>query len=623
MKLLEKGSKFKNWVIRSVVAQSLYRAEYILEPEKGHPGNEFRAIVYDVPATPESMLWNGRLRRLAAPEDVTPYELKFLRENQSPYFPKVFQHEESSSCHWAVVMTPDCVNLADYVRDNPPKDVRETLELMHNLCLALEEMGKFYDARHYNLTRSSIFITPKGQIILEGLQHVVVKRTSIPFSRKMSLRALFLAPELFEGNLSANADVFSLSLLLYSFVGGGRSYPWNVPYGLVVRLREGKISAGEFATEAWTMRKDGPDLSGIDNPRMKAVLTKGLSPDPETRFSDIAEFRTAIEGLLKDQSGMDDEAKKLLSGIMGGLMGYIEKNNGPAAPVVPAPEKPVVKTGGFADLAGMDELKEELLWKFINPIKHKSLAKSLGIRPPSGCLLYGPPGCGKTYAASKIAEEAGIRFRMCRPSDIASVYVHGGQGLIKKIFDDARKKAPILLCWDEADAIATRREMLHEHYASEVNELLTQMNNAADDGVYVFLMCNFPEKLDPAILRRGRIDERFYVPFPDEKGRAEMFELRSADLPKAGDWDYRHLASLCDGFSFADLEYVMAECRRVCFRLAVQSNRRKPSPVTQEMIEEILRRTRPSVSREDRARYEQVHDIMSGREEPRRRKIGF
>lgn len=623
MKLLEKGSKFQNWVVQAVVAQSMYRAEYILEPEKDHPDCELRAIVYDVPATPESMLWNGRLRRRAVFGDLTPYELKFLRENNSAYFPKVVRHEESSSCHWVVAMTPGCMRLDDYLRKNPPRSGSEALVLVYKICLALQEMGGFYDARHYNLTRSSIFVTPDGQVILQDLQHVVVRRTSVPFSRKMSFRALFLAPELFYGNLSVNADVFSLSILLYSLVSNDRPYPWNVPYKLAVRLRRGNISAEEFITEAQAMRSAGPDLSGIENPKIKEILDKGLSSDPETRFPDIASLRREVERLLTEQDDLDETARLFMRSAMDAFLERFEQGGGPAAPRAPAPQKPVVKTGGFADLAGMDELKEELLWKFINPIKHKGLAKTYGLRPPSGCLLYGPPGCGKTYAVSKIAEEAGIRFKLCRPSDIASVYAHGGQGLIKEIFDDARKKAPILLCWDEADAIATRREMLHEHYASEVNELLTQMNNAADDGVYVFMMCNFPEKLDPALLRRGRIDERFYVPLPDEKGRAEMFQLRSADLPKAGEWDYQYLASLCEGFSFADLEYVMAECRRTCFRMAIQNNRRKPMPVRQEVIEEILRKTLPSISREDRARYERVHDQMTGREEPRRRKIGF
>ena len=623
MKLLEKGSKFKNWVIKAVVTQSIYRAEYILEPEKGHPGYEYRAIVYDVPATPEYMLWNGRLRRSTTPEDLPPYELKLLRENASGYFPMVVQHEESPSGHWVVTRTPRCKRLDDYLRKNPPKNIREALDLVYKICLALEELGEFHDARHYNLTKSSIYITSKGQIILEDLQHVVVKRTNIPYSREMSFRALFLAPELFRGDLSANADVFSLSILLYSLISSGHPYPWKVPSKLADRLKRGSISADEFILETDLMRWKGPDLSSIENPGIKEVLSKGLSPNPDTRFPDIEEFRLAIEKRLKEHTAADDAAKALLSGILGGLIDSKEQKKVPNKPVVHSGTKPVVKKGGFADLAGMDELKEELLWKFINPLKHKSLAKTYGVRPPSGCLLYGPPGCGKTYAVSKIAEEAGIKFKMCRPSDIASTYVHGGQELIRDIFEEARKKAPILLCWDEADAIATRREKLDEHYASEVNELLTQLNNAADDGVYVFLLSNHPERIDTAILRCGRIDEKFYVPLPNEKARAEMIQLRCAELPTAGEWDFLKLASLCDGFSFADLERVMAVCRSTCFRLAIENNRRKPVPATQEMIEEILKRTRPSVSPDEIARYERADDYMTGHEQPKRRKIGF
>lgn len=621
MKTFEKGYKFKSWIIQAVVAHSIFRTEYLLEPDVNHPGEELHAIVYDMQDTPECMVWNSRRYSKDPYEYSTPYELRFLSVNKQPVFPTMVRHGEEYPSHWAVVRAPKCVRLDAYLRANPPKDNLEAVKLVVKIGKALLQLGEFRRARHTNLVKSSVFVTDDGNIILKDLQHIAVDCYYHSFNRELAFRSLFLAPELFHGQLSANADVFSLSLILYSLVSG-RQYPWNIPAELADGIRDFTLTLEDFRAMSRAMRRKRPDLSGVTDERLQEILRTGLAGNPASRYSDMETFVRELEEYIAKNPKLDDTTKKLLSTLVGGLMKYAAEKEGKKAPA-PVQSAPAPKTGGFADLAGMDELKEELMWKFINPIRYKKLAKGFGITPPNGCLLYGPPGCGKTYCAEKIAEEAGINFRLCRPSEIASTYVHGGQELIKGIFDEARKKAPILLFWDEADAIATRRDMLHEHYASEVNELLAQMNNAAADGVYVFLACNFPEKLDPAILRRGRIDEQFYVPLPDAKGREDMFRLRTANLPKAGTWDYGYLAYLSDGFSYADLEYVITECRRTSFRMAVSSNAKRLTPVKQVVMEDIIKKTQPSLSRADRSHYEEVHNKMIGSGEPQRRKIGF
>lgn len=617
MRTIEKGKKLKSWVIHAVISQSVFRTEYLLEPTKDN--EVLRAIVYDMQSIPDSFVWDDNSNPT---EQASPCELRFLRDINSSFFPELIDHEECYPYHWGVVRTPKATSMVNYIKTTPSIGRKESVDLVIKVCKALKVLEKSH-LHHYNLTKSSVLVTPDKNIILDGLGYISKESKSQRFYRAISLNSLFLAPELFLGEHSVNADVFSACLMLYSLISG-RNYPWNVQYYFAEQLNSKKMTANEFYTCACTYTWDrAPKLSSIKDEQLVKLLKSGLNLNPAARIPSVNHLERLLVEFIKELQGDEEKRNALLSeivdSILQNLVGQTAAESSNPAFIEPEP----IKTGGFADLAGMDELKEELMWKFIKPIRHKKLAKGFGITPPNGCLLYGPPGCGKTYCAEKIAEEAGINFRLCRPSEVASTYVHGGQGLIKEIFDEARKKAPILLFWDEADAIATRRDMLHEHYASEVNELLAQMNNAAADGVYVFLACNFPEKLDSAILRRGRIDERFYVPLPDAKGREDMFRLRTADLPKSGTWDYGYLAHLSDGFSYADLEYVITECRRICFRMAVSSNAKRLTPVKQVVMEDIIKKTQPSLSRAERAHYEEVHNKMIGSGEPQRRKIGF
>ena len=171
-----------------------------------------------------------------------------------------------------------------------------------------------------------------------------------------------------------------------------------------------------------------------------------------------------------------------------------------------AASAPVAKKvgNGFADVAGMDELKRMVTEGFINVLNHRECAEAYGIRPPS-LLFYGPTGCGKTFFAEKIAEEVGINFMKVLPDDIASTLVHGTQEKIGELFRKAESKAPTLMFFDEFDAMVPRRSNDDRNYQNgEVNEFLCMLNNAADRGVYVLAATNHPERIDKAVLRTTR-----------------------------------------------------------------------------------------------------------------------
>lgn len=283
------------------------------------------------------------------------------------------------------------------------------------------------------------------------------------------------------------------------------------------------------------------------------------------------------------------------------------------------------KGNGFADVAGMLQLKQLLKRNFIDIVRHRDKAKKYNIQPSNGILLYGPPGCGKTYIAEKMAEEANLNFVLVKPSDLGSTYVHGSQTKISDLFKKAEEKAPSLLCFDEFDALVpARTEDTSHHYLTEVNEFLVQLNNCASRGVYVLAMTNNINLIDKAVLRKGRIDEVIYVPEPDLEARIEMFKLNLAKCDMAAEnIDLQRLADMTKGYSSSDIAYIILEASRVAFRESIEID--DWVEVTQENIEAVIKRTASSISSSDLRHYENMRDefVTKKKQIEIRPRIGF
>ena len=283
------------------------------------------------------------------------------------------------------------------------------------------------------------------------------------------------------------------------------------------------------------------------------------------------------------------------------------------------------KGNGFADVAGMLQLKQLLKRNFIDIVRHRDKAKKYNIQPSNGILLYGPPGCGKTYIAEKMAEEANLNFVLVKPSDLGSTYVHGSQTKIADLFKKAEEKAPSLLCFDEFDALVpARTEDTSHHYLTEVNEFLVQLNNCASRGVYVLAMTNNINLIDKAVLRKGRIDEVIYVPEPDLEARIEMFKLNLAKCDMAAEnIDLQRLADMTKGYSSSDIAYIILEASRDAFRESIEID--DWVEITQENIEAVIKRTASSISSSDLRHYENMRDefVTKKKQIEIRPRIGF
>ena len=231
------------------------------------------------------------------------------------------------------------------------------------------------------------------------------------------------------------------------------------------------------------------------------------------------------------------------------------KESTPAKDNCPTPK-------GFAAVAGMDELKAQLTNEVLWPLEHKELMEQYRLHALNGMLLYGPPGCGKTYIAQRFAEESGMSFRFVSAGDMGSRYIHDTAVNIKDMFDKAKSMAPCILCIDEIDSLLPDRSHIGiegacADFVESVNEFLSRMNNCNRDGIFVIGMTNNPLALDPALLRTGRMDKIIYVGMPDETSRKALLEFSMKDRPQDEGIDFAELARLSDGMNASDIEFMV------------------------------------------------------------------
>ncbi len=212
---------------------------------------------------------------------------------------------------------------------------------------------------------------------------------------------------------------------------------------------------------------------------------------------------------------------------------------------------------GFEKIMGMKELKKVLREDIINPLKYPEKYKKYGIPMINGLLLYGPPGCGKTYIVEALAEETQRNFISIRPSDIASIYQHEPAQKIAEKFMEAKINAPSLIFIDEAESIAPNRDKLSQDnpdYSEQVTELLQQLNNIHQENIVVIFASNEPQNIDKAIKRTGRLDKKIYVAPPDEEARKELLEMYSKNRPLSRNINFELIKEKTNHWTSSDIK---------------------------------------------------------------------
>ena len=401
----------------------------------------------------------------------------------------------------------------------------------------------------------------------------------------------YVASERFFGDGSTRSDLFSAGVVLYKLIFGIMPWETNIA-GMTLQEQ----------VQAIVEKRNGPlalpniQILEMDNDLLK-VMVKALAPDPNQRFATAQEFLDAIERKIEIDAPPISMTR----------VNQTEEKS-----------KMQPKHGnGFAEVAGMSEIKAIMQKKIINILKDPEKAERFKIQIPNGMLLYGPPGCGKSFIAEKFAEEAGYNYVFIKSSDLASIYVHGSQEKIGTLFDEARKNAPTILNFDEFEALVPNRSKINNSSESgEVNEFLSQMNNCGKDRIFVIASSNRPDLIDPAILRKGRMDKVIFIPVPDKEARQGIFEIHMKDRPASDDIDFARLADMTENFVASDIAYIVNDAATRAFEDDVE--------ITQALLEEVIKENNPSVSPNDLKSYEAMRKKMEASGvEPERRRIGF
>ncbi len=243
----------------------------------------------------------------------------------------------------------------------------------------------------------------------------------------------------------------------------------------------------------------------------------------------------------------------------------------------------------YEDIGGMRDIIQKVRELIELPLKHPEVFKRLGIEPPKGVLLYGPPGVGKTLLAKAIANETNAYFIAINGPEIMSKYYGESEQRLREIFEEAKKNAPAIIFIDEIDAIAPKRdEVVGEVERRVVAQLLALMDGLESRGdVIVIAATNRPNALDPALRRPGRFDREIEIPLPDKQGRLEILQIHTRNMPLAEDVDLERLAELTRGYTGADLAALVREAAMNALRRYLPKIDLSQDRIPPEILEEM------------------------------------
>jgi len=255
------------------------------------------------------------------------------------------------------------------------------------------------------------------------------------------------------------------------------------------------------------------------------------------------------------------------------------------------------------DIGGLDEVKQHLKESVEWPLKYPTSFNRIGIRPPKGVLLYGPPGCGKTLLAKAVANESGANFIYIKASELLSMWVGESERHIRDVFRRAKQVAPSIIFFDEIDSLAPRRGTDLGSQATErvVSQMLAEMSGLEElNDVVVIAATNRPDIIDPALLRPGRFDRQILVPTPDRKARESILKLLTEKMPLS-DVNVEEFTDLTEGYSGADIDAICREAGLHALRKNIDNDK-----VSKDDFKKALDEVKPSVSEEMNKFYENI-----------------
>ena len=580
MAVLESGQRVDGYLVQSLIKANVYTETYRVEDESHQP---FFMKVYIMKLVPS---------KLINPQTGVILEIEYCQKIQSrnvvSFISSGRLSAAQSDCQYYTTNYFSGELLAEKLYREHKLSEQEAVRIFAGMLEGLKHMHS-QGIYHNDITPRNVMLsaTTAGTPEIIDLGHTSQRCSGdVPFDTS-DIEVIYSANETFAGIYDERSDIFAATAVFYTMLTG--RVPWGVDF-------EKDASYFRRAMLVKAVRKERKlDYSALNiDDRLKVVLSKGLALSFTERYH-------YVDQLLADPK--DNKPSKHEDSDSRRPCKDDDYN-----PHDPNRVNFDIKSGGgngFADIAGMAELKSYLEQRVLFVLRNKEKAALYRLTIPNGMLLYGPPGCGKTYISEKFAEESKFNFVLVKSSDLASSLVHGGQEKIGKLFNIAERYAPIVICFDEFDALVPDRSTRAAEYSSgEVNEFLSQLNNCSERGIFVIGTTNRPDKIDPAVLRTGRIDKQVYVPLPDCEARREMFTLHLKDRPCADDIDAQRLAELTEGFIASDIAYVVNDAAMV--------SAYTDALISQQILETTVRNTSPSLRPDTLKVFEQIRIKMEG-----------
>lgn len=424
-------------------------------------------------------------------------------------------------------------------------------------------------------------------------------QSSKSFSKE-GLNLNYVASECFNNFYSPQSDLFSVGAVMHHLLFG--MPPW---FKDISKYKADRTKAEDVVLEERKKPLSFPKISNeivdFDESILK-VIKKSLQQDSENRFQTAREFSQALNGEIEIEDV--DTVQKVKSDDKSEKKIQTQKAKGK----------------GFDAIAGMKDLKAQLKLDVIDALHNPTEYEKYGVTIPNGMLLYGPPGCGKTFFAKHFAEEVGFNFMLATPSTLKSRFVNATQENIAKMFVEAEKNAPTIIFIDEINELLPNRDSdAHEMSKSAVNEMLAQMDRTGEKGIFIIGATNYPDMIDPAMLRAGRLDKKFYLPPPDFEARKSMFEMYLKNRPLDFGIDYDKLSTITEHYVSADIEFLVNEASRLALK--------EKARISMSILEKIINSTKPSVPLHELQKYELVRAKMNSENNEQnnndRPRIGF
>ena len=553
MELFKKGDKIGKYTVNEFIKKGASAESYTVY---GGDDAIYFLKVFDMAGIPKSQLIEGK----EVPEIVFSKELSVdPNDNVIRYVDNGGLRKGDKDYHYLVTEFYYGQLLNESLEKDGVFDLDDAVQITLCVLNGLQYMHS-KALLHNDIRPSNIMLKEldDGMMLptIIDLGHVSYMVLGRPNFMMGDLAPFFRAPETYRGIFTPKSDVFSVGALLYYLIFG--KAPWEVD------LTECGDDKNQIKAKVKEARKEKLvlDTDTLHLPDfLKEILKKSLSLRAVSRFSSASEFFTVLLDRLTPE--------------------------GADAPAEVQPEEDFKKGSGngFDQVAGRDELKEQLRKEVIFAMQNPEKAKLYQLPPVNGILLYGPPGCGKSLVAKSFAEEVGVNYTVLDATELGNIYQPGTLDSLQRVFDAATIKAPFVIIMDEIEFLMPNPG--EDKITKERVSMLNLMSECAQKGILIVATTNQPEMVDPFLMRPGCIDRVFFVPQPDFEARKDIFKKHLSNRP-CEEVDYEELARLSDEFVAGDITETVNEAAMTAAYMDV--------PISQKILVDVLKYKNPTYS---------------------------